>query len=176
MTSEDLARIESSLEIRLPDAYRRVLQSFPLPAYAGNSDTDVWDDAERLIELNRELRSGGSFVKPWPTHFYALGREAGGCSQALDLRTGDLWWADRGHLDGAGSYKHTESFDAWAREYFGGLRSDLEGEGGDAAAPPEARAELEEKNARANVRLSGWLVAAVLLLIVAAVTWKLTRA
>jgi hypothetical protein len=176
MKPVDVSRIESSLQITLPRDYRRLLEAFPLQAFAGNSDTAVWDDADRLVELNRELRGGGAGgVNPWPAYFFALGRDAGGCVQAIDLRTNDLWWADRSHLDAASSYKHRETFEQWAAEYFEGLKSDLEGEGGDAAASPQERAALEEKNARANARFSGASIAVVLVIIVALILWKLVR-
>lgn len=105
----------------------------------------------------------------------ALGSDAGGCVQAIDLRTTDLWWADRGHLDAPGSYKHQETFERWAADYFEGLKSDLEGEGGDAAASPEQRAALEAKNAQANARSTGALIAFVVVGIVALIIWKLIR-
>ena len=95
MTGNDAARIESSLQVTLPAVYRDLLTSFPLPAFAGNTDTAFWDDADRLIQLNRELRSGTSGLRAWPTHMFALGRDAAGSSQAIDLRSGELWWGGR---------------------------------------------------------------------------------
>ena len=85
MTVEDIKRVESALGITLPSAYSKVLAVFPVPAYAGNSEMMLWDDADALIALNRELRKGRSFEKPWPRRFFALGQDAGGCSDALDL-------------------------------------------------------------------------------------------
>ena len=111
----------------LPAVYRDLLTSFPIPAYAGNSDSSFWDDADRLIHLNRELRSGTAGVQAWPAHMFAIGRDAGGSSQAIDLRSGELWWVDRGHLDVASSYKHQESLKAWADKYVRGLGEDLTG-------------------------------------------------
>jgi hypothetical protein len=106
---------------------------------------------------------------------FALGRDAGGSSQANDLRTGELWWADRGHLDGAGSYKHGESLNQWAAEYFEGLATDLTGEGGDPAGTPQQREAFEEQNARSNVRVSAWLLVALLIAIAAALAWTSLR-
>ena len=175
MTGNDAARIESSLQVTLPAVYRDLLTSFPLPAYAGNTNTAFWDDADQLIQLNRELRSGTSGVKAWPTHMFALGRDAGGCSQAIDLRSCELWWADRGHLDATSSYKHRESLKEWAAEYFQGLGEDLTGEGGDPAGTPQQREVVETRNARANARFSMWLILAVVAAVAAAIAWKSLR-
>src|SRR5262245_40213156 len=148
------------------------MEAFPLPSYAGNVETAIWDDADRLVQLNRELRSGTRWVKAWPPHFYALGQDQGGCSQAIDLRTGDLWWADRRHLDGAGSYKHPEPFEEWAKEYIDGLRQDLAGEGGDPAGTPRQRAEFESRNASATARA---LFIVLLLIVAAGIWWRVSR-
>ena len=175
MKAEDVSRIEASLNIAFPTAYRRLLESYPLPAFAGNSDSAFWDDADRLIELNRELRGGAKFVKPWPVHFYALGRDDGGCSQAIDLRNGDLWWMDRGHVDAPSSYRHEESLAEWAKTYFDDLAADLTGEGGDPSSTPEERSEVEGHNARASARFSASLLVIILLVVAAAVYWKFGR-
>ena len=175
MTGNDVSRIESALLITLPAAYRELLTSVSVPAYVGNSDTAFWDDADRLIELNRELRSGTSSVKAWPAHMFAIGRDAGGSSQAIDLRSGELWWADRGHLDVPSSYKHQESLKQWAAEYFEGLAADLTGEGGDPSGTPQQREAVEEQNARASARFSAWLVVAVLIAVAALFAWTSLR-
>jgi hypothetical protein len=172
MTSDDVDRIERELQIELPASYRRLVEAFPLPSYAGNVETAIWDDANRLIEYNRELRTGTRWVKPWPAHFYALGRDQGGCSQAIDLRTGDLWWADRSHLDGPGSYKHAETFEQWADDYIDGLQQDLTGEGGDPTGTPQQRAEIEARNAGSSTRA---LIIVVVLIVVAGILWRLLR-
>lgn len=151
MTQADLARVESALAIRLPAAYHSVVSPFPIPACVGNSDTELWDDADRLIELNRELRAGISSVKPWPTHLFALGRDGSGSTSAIDLRDPScpVSWADRCHLESAiGSVQPL--FAEWASNYLSELRGDLESNGIDPDGSPAARAEQEEENARAG--------------------------
>jgi SMI1/KNR4 family protein SUKH-1 len=173
---DEVDKIEQALEVKLPDAYRRLVEAFPVPAFAGNSDLAFWDHADRLIEYNRELRSGPKYIKPWPTHFYALGRDSGGCSQAIDLRTGELWWADRGHLEGGqGTHKHTESFEEWAATYFKDLREDFAGEGGDPSGTPQQRAEFEARNARASARRGLGCLFIVVLGVAILVAWRLLR-
>ncbi|MCP3958390.1 MAG: SMI1/KNR4 family protein [bacterium] len=85
MTPDELDRIESELGITLPELYRQAVDPYPIPALEGNTDWMFWDDAEALISLNRRMREGERFRDPWPARFYALGKDAGGCSDALDL-------------------------------------------------------------------------------------------
>src|SRR5262245_8242177 len=56
LTPEDIQLIERALEITLPDAYKRVVSPYPIGVLRGNADTHIWDNAERIVELNRELR------------------------------------------------------------------------------------------------------------------------
>jgi SMI1/KNR4 family protein SUKH-1 len=172
MTADDLQRIEDALGIRLPDSYRSRMQGYPIPAAAGNTDLEVWDHADRLIELNRELRGGlPGGVAPWPPRFFALGRGGDGCSYALDLDATDaVWWVDRGHLDNPVSQREAASFSAWADEYFETLRQEMAGEEVDPDGTPTERARVESKNAR-SMSVS-CLVALVLLAgMAAAVAW-----
>jgi hypothetical protein len=154
LTAEDLTRIESALGVSLPAVYRRLVVPFPIPAYAGNADTELWDDPEQLVQLNRELRAGFAFVRRWPPHLFALGRDAGGSATAIDLRdpAGPVWWADRCHLDVGGSGQVSPSLAAWAEEYLADLRADLEGTGVDPDGPPEARERAVEESGRAGCR------------------------
>ncbi|MCP3958387.1 MAG: SMI1/KNR4 family protein [bacterium] len=87
MTPDELDRIEFELSITLPELYRRAVDPYPIPALARNTDWMFWDDAEALIALNRRMREGKRFRDPWPARFYALGEDAGGCSEPLDLLT-----------------------------------------------------------------------------------------
>lgn len=174
MTSESIARIEQALGIRLPESYRAAVVPYPVPAAAGNSDCGVWDDADRLIEFNRELRSGArGGVKPWPSRFFALGHGGDGCPYALDLSQGDaVWWVDHGHLDNAASGKEADAFGPWAAAYFEALREDLAGDGIDPDGTPQARASAEAKGAWQSAL--GCLVAAVVLVsLLALVKWLL---
>ena len=171
MTADDLRRIEAALQIQLPEAYRRRMLSYPVPAAAGNSDLGVWDDAERLIQFNLELRQGApGGVKPWPSHFFALGHAGDGCPHALDLRDGDaVWWVDHGHLDNPGSQREADSFAPWADEYFSTLRDEMAGEGVDPDGSPAQRAAAEAKGARdtaISCLVAGALISAVAILLI----------
>ncbi len=102
MTESDLNLIEKELKLKLPSTYRNFMLDFPIPACTGNDDTELWDNAKRLISENQELRKGMfGGVKPWPNHFFCLGGAGSGCVYALDLRKPDapVWWVEVNPID-----------------------------------------------------------------------------
>lgn len=107
MRPSQLARIEKSLQVTLPRAYKSVVLGFPVAALAGNSDTYFWDDAEALLELNLALRKPGAFgLESWAPHLFAISAsyEDGQARNitAIDLRDeqAPVWGF------GAGIYAH----------------------------------------------------------------------
>jgi hypothetical protein len=176
VTSEDIQRIETALGIQLPESYRSRMTSFPIAAAAGNSDLGVWDDADRLIEWNLELRRGApGGVKPWPARFFAIGHAGDGCPHALDLSAGDaVWWVDHSHLDDPGSCRQSDSFASWADDYFATLREEMAGEGVDPDASPASRAAAEAKGARQSA-VACLVAVALVAAVVALVMWLVRR-
>jgi hypothetical protein len=173
MTESDLALVEEALGIRLPPTYRQTMLAYPVPACAGNSNTELWDNAPELIKLNRELRDGRPFVTPWPTEFFALGTDAGGCTQALGLSEGTVFWTDRCHIPAEGNRGRVRDFASWASEYVSGLRQDLEGEGINPDGDPGTARQIHEANETEGLRYdAGCLIAAVLLILGAVVVWR----
>jgi hypothetical protein len=125
--------------------------AFPVPALAGNTDTEIWDDADALIEFNEELRRGAlGIVKPWPHHMFAMGHGGDGSPAAIDLRSAGaaVWWVDRCHLDGVGSGQTHSSFDEWLAGYVADLRHDCEADGIDPDGTPAAREAAMDAYAR----------------------------
>jgi hypothetical protein len=147
--------MEKALGIRLPVVYRELVVPFPIPAYAGNTDTELWDDADSLIAFNRELRAGYGIARPWPEHMFAIGRDGSGCARAIDLRDplGPVWWADRCHLDAIGSAPESPSLAAWAEQHLADLRVELEEKGISEEGPPVAREKADAESARAGCTL-----------------------
>ena len=142
MTDIELDQIEKALGISLPAAYRELMNPFPIPAYAGNTDSELWDDADQLVALNLELRKGDWSVRAWPSHMFAMGRDDGGCANALDVTRPDatVWWTDRCNLDQAlQSGSKPEAFTDWSARTLAAYRSDLEDEGIDPDGSPQAR-------------------------------------
>ena len=176
MAEGDLQRIEAMLGIRLPDAYRQVMVPFRIPACARNADTELWDDPDKLIDLNHELRAGTTSVRPWPAHLFALGRDGGGSTSAINLRnpSGPVQWADRCHLADLESDQQAPSFEAWFETYLEELRAELESNGIDPNGTSEERLQAEEAAARAGCRDMLMLVVIgviVVLAVFAAVVW-----
>jgi hypothetical protein len=109
MDERDLDRIEQALALRLPDEYRRSVAPFPITEAVGNSDSQVWDDADSLIALNRRLRAG---VDGWPAWLFAIGQAKGDpCGYAIDTRTLDvpIWWLERMELGRASGTNNQRS-------------------------------------------------------------------
>ena len=171
-----MSRIEEALGIQLPQSYRDRMTRFPVPAAAGNIDLGVWDNSDRLIEYNLELRRGApGGVKPWPPYFFAIGHAGDGCPHALNLRAGDaVWWVDHCHLDNPGSQQEAESFSAWADDYFATLREEMAGEGVDPESSPAVRAAAEVKETRRSA-VGCLLATAIIGAVVILVMWLVRR-
>lgn len=176
MTESQLIQIEAALGITLPTAYRELVVPFPVPADVGNSGSELWDEPGRLVELNRDLRTGMDLFPPWPTHLFAVGMDGSGCATAIDLRTPAcaVWWVDRCQLDAVGSGEVSPSLVEWSKQYLADLRSELESSGIDPDGPPGARESAEDESARAGCReiiiLVG-VLALVVLAVVSLIVW-----
>jgi hypothetical protein len=137
MTDEDIDFIERELTVTLPTSYQSALVPFRVPALAGNTDYRLWDDARRLVELNRELRAGSRFRPAWPPYLFAVGDPHGDEMIAVDTRDheGPVWWLDHGIIGHQASYQSHSRFADWAEEFYRDIRLDLEGDGLDPDAP-----------------------------------------
>lgn len=157
MTEADFIAIESQFSIKLPSAYRSALCPFPIQAYRGNSDTDLWDDAAKLIELNRRLRE----AEHWPNHLFAVGCDAGGAMSAIDLSsaTAEMWWIDR-DIQATGTYATGQSFSSWAEELLESMRTGDYRDGFDPENdPPGTREQFEPLTARQILGCLGIVIA-----------------
>lgn len=167
MTDSDIQLIELALAITLPESYKRAVVPFRIPAMVGNTNSQLWDDAQRLIAFNRELRAGSRFRPAWPAHLFAIGDPHGDELIALDTSTpeGAVWWLDHGLVGSDSSYQSHPRFADWVEEFYRDTRSDLEGDGYDADGVPDALDATQSDNAH-----QGFLgCLAVILVIVLAV-------
>jgi hypothetical protein len=130
MTNSDIKLIEQELGISLPDSYRQAVCPFRIPALAGNTDYELWDDPNRLIELNRRLRAGSRTRPAWPLHLFAIGDPHGDELIAINTRSSDgpVWWLDHGCVDSKASYQSHSRFADWAEEFYRDMRSDMKGD------------------------------------------------
>jgi SMI1-KNR4 cell-wall len=99
MTTDQLQSIESTLELKLPEFYRRFMLAFPgelehTTILVGSSpqtpaEWECLGTAQRLIETNQFVRDpeiewladGG----PWPANKFAIGEDIGGDYFAIEL-------------------------------------------------------------------------------------------
>ena len=140
MTDRDLDFVEGELGVTLPAAYRRTLSEFPVRACAGNSDTELWDDASALVSRNRALRAGEGGVAPWQRHQYFIGGGAG-WSNAIDLRkpNAPVWLVEADDWQHADTGIDYEAFEEWAAAYVADQRQALVAEGVNPAGTPAER-------------------------------------
>ncbi len=171
MTEDDLRAIERSLSIELPSAYRAAMLSFPVPAFALSSDTELWDDASAVVTFNQELRNGQS-GDPWPAHMFALGHAGDGSPSAIDLNSPDaaVWWVDRCGLSNDESYESHASFDVWLTEYVEHTRHDAEANCIDPDGTPAEREAVEAEFAGTGcwdlLKIIGAVIVAAILYVV----------
>ncbi|MCP3956295.1 MAG: hypothetical protein GY719_00430 [bacterium] len=80
--------------------------------------------------------------------FYALGEDAVGCSDPLDLEDPKygVFWFDRQHVDVEEDQRSDEKLGAWIGRQIEDSRGDLEADGIDPDGTPEEKRAIEEEN------------------------------
>jgi hypothetical protein len=112
VSDDDLNRIEHTLSIQLPYVYRRSVAPFPIPYEADNTSSQVWDNADQLIAINRRVRFE---VEGWPSWLFVIGQAEGDpCGYAIDTRipAAPVWWLEQMQL-GSSSGPSGGSFETW---------------------------------------------------------------
>jgi SMI1 / KNR4 family (SUKH-1) len=99
LTDNDVARIESALNVRLPDDYVTFLIQDRSDATV--DDTTALSDADAIIEATQEYRRGFAGLPPWPHLYVYIGDEADACPYVLDTESGRVIRMDKGNLDRA---------------------------------------------------------------------------
>jgi len=101
MTDADLAKIETELDIELPDYYRAFVQNYPpllLAIPNGPYLCELSNSAENVIQLNRLVRTFNSFE--WPDEYLVIGESGCGDYYAIDIDDEDssvyLWNHEQG--------------------------------------------------------------------------------
>ena len=150
MNQDDIFKIENELKINLPQVYKKHLLDYPIPAYAGNSETMFWDDAEKIIELNQLLRTDEKFRDAWPLRFYALGQDSGGCSDAIDLEDEEfgVFWFDRQHINVKPDERSEEKIESWIKRQIFDYTHNLKLDGIDPNGTPAERERIEKENSK----------------------------
>lgn len=166
MTDRELDFVERELGVMLPAAYRRSLAAFPVPACAGNRDTELWDDARALVARNRALRAGEGGVAPWQRHQFFIGGGAG-WSNAIDLRKAEapVWLVEANDWRHADTGIDYDTFEEWAAAYVADQCQALVADGVDPDGTPDARAADQTTGRRRMARSPAVVVLLVALAI-----------
>lgn len=110
MQTRDVARIESTLGVSLPDAYRGFLLSERTDDRI--DATSVLDDPEAIIASTLDYRNGFEGLSLWPKRFVYVGDEADACPYLIDCDTGAFARSDKGDLSRAMLERYAD-FDAF---------------------------------------------------------------
>ena len=90
MIESDVKRIEDAFDLTLPSDYRHLLLYFPVRFSSGTTEQPLWDNADALIERNREVRTDrkslGVQYLSLPKHFFLIGEDGAGWQFLIDLR------------------------------------------------------------------------------------------
>jgi hypothetical protein len=89
--STNLVQVENTLEIVLPEFYKKIMQEYPFEV---KEDLDFVEDnlvkeTEWLINENKDLRQNGFFSHFWPNHLFAIGHDGFGNYIFLNLKGND---------------------------------------------------------------------------------------
>jgi hypothetical protein len=115
MTERDLARIEKTLGVKLPDHYRRFLIDHGTALAKARKERGVplFATAKEIIAANKELRKNPSLrdtnqdTEPWPLKYLIVGSDGGGDDWCVDLSSHDevVWFFDS---EAYGTFRHAE--------------------------------------------------------------------
>ena len=113
MTESEVADIERALKTTLPDGYRRTLVNYPFPAYFASDDSPLFDNAQALIDLNRQYHEGFAGIPPWPESLLFVGDDGAASTYAIDQSDPQLpvLLLDNGHPDKI--LESHDQFDSW---------------------------------------------------------------
>ena len=95
MNSSDIAAIEESLEVKLPESYRSLMCGPDSPRL---SDAGLFDEFALIVERTKEQRQGYGGAPGWPDHLVYVGDQEDACPYALDVQTGLIVQTDHGNL------------------------------------------------------------------------------
>jgi SMI1 / KNR4 family (SUKH-1) len=96
MTLDGVSKIETALGIKLPSAYKTLVTNYPPELFQHAADFDLMDDPDRVIAMNREVRTSAFYGVRWPADYFAIGENGCGDYYCLDLsgQTGGVLFFD----------------------------------------------------------------------------------
>ena len=87
MTHEDIEYIEASLDVVLPEPYKRVMTDYPFEDGVGDFNHSPGDCARSVVKWTRTYWGGFGCNPPWPRALVCIGTEGDACPIALNLKT-----------------------------------------------------------------------------------------
>jgi hypothetical protein len=117
MTNEDLDRIEQHLELSLPQNYRKMILSFPIPVSKGRAEPPLWDVANDVISANDEYRRGYGGAPAWPAHYFFIGDDGTACPFLLDLSQTPATLLQLDHGNPGAVLNRWTNIEIWMAEY-----------------------------------------------------------
>lgn len=98
MNSSEMKLIEIELAVALPVEYQNFMQREFALGFCGNSDSDLWDCPNSIVERNLELRENDCMM-PWPAELLFVGDPLTACGNAIRLTDSEcmVYWVD--HCD-----------------------------------------------------------------------------
>jgi SMI1 / KNR4 family (SUKH-1) len=85
MTKDDVTSIERELRISVPSDYRALVTDYPPELFQHAADFDLMDAPARVVEMNRQVRTGPFYGVTWPAQYFAIGENGCGDYYCLDL-------------------------------------------------------------------------------------------
>jgi hypothetical protein len=91
MRNEDIQYIENSLCVKLPESYKKAVLEAKM--VASKTPSLLYDDAKKVISVNKRLRNKGIYGQPWKENHFVIGYDSdGGDYYFIDLNL------DNGHV------------------------------------------------------------------------------
>jgi len=124
MNIEDINRIETELNIKLPDIYKLKLTTIDykeIEDFKNNQDCYIWDDPSAIIKRNKEIRSNQGIYKDcdWPNNLFFIGDPLNCSAYAIELDSDktNVHWVDHYKFDKDNPNIESQPFDVWFDEY-----------------------------------------------------------
>src|SRR4051812_38155835 len=95
MKPSDIAAIEESLSVKLPEAYRLLMCGSDAPRF---DSAGLFDEVALIVDRTKEQRQGYGGAPRWPHHLVYIGDQEDACPYALDTQTGVITQTDHGNL------------------------------------------------------------------------------
>lgn len=99
MTTSDLHKIEQDLSVRFTDDYAKAVLAYPFLEDQGTMNWSLGDNADSIIMLTQQYRSGYVGNPKWPHQYVCIGLEGDGCPLAMNVETTEVIKVYKGNIE-----------------------------------------------------------------------------